>query len=205
MRAPMWPTVRWTWSITNSVIFLPRNSECGIHSLRVSELAEWYMRPFSTSKDLWSLGCVRIFLNILSEAYAFRQSFSRFGRFLSPEVVSQVNGMTLSLAADEATVRSPLPVLLGCVFSGLDSSCWGGTILSASWWRCSSTSLIVLARVTAAKWNISRSTRRSSVRSSPSLSSSRSTVDRSSSRALLFGFSNNRDRASALRFCDPGM
>ena len=151
------------------------------------------------------LGGIRIFLNILSEAYAFRQSFSRFGRFLSPVVGCQVNGAMFSLVTDEATVRSSLPVLLGCVFSGLDSSCWGGTILSASWWQASFTSWIVLARVTAAKWNILRSARRSSVRSSPSLSSSRSTVDRSSSHALLFGFSNNRDKVSALRFCDPGM
>ena len=116
----------------------------------------------------------------------------------------QVNGVAFSLVADEATVRSSLPVLLGGFFSGLGPSCWGGTILSASWWHDSSTSRIVLARVTAAKWNISRSVRRSSVRSSPSLSSRRSTVDRSSSHALLFGFSNNCDKVSALRFCDPG-
>ena len=134
MRVPMWPTVRWTWLITNSVIFLPQNLECGMHSLRVSELAKWYMRPFFTSKDLWSLGCVRIFLNILSEAYAFQQSFSRFGRFLSPMVDCQVNGVAFSLVADEVTVRSSLPVLLGRFFSGLDPSCWGGAILSASWW-----------------------------------------------------------------------
>ena len=55
-----------------------------------------------------------------------------------------------------------------------------------------------------AKWNILHSARRSSVRSSPSLLSSRSTVDRSSSRALLFEFSNNHDKASMLQFCDPG-
>ena len=145
MRVPMWPPVQWTWLMTNSVIFLPRNSDCGMHSLQISELAKWYMRPFFTSKDLWSLGCIRIFLNILSEAYAFRQSFSIFGRFLLPVVGCQVNGATFSLVADEATVRSSLPVLLGCVFSGLDSSCWGGTILSASWWRASFISRIVLA------------------------------------------------------------
>ena len=122
-----------------------------MHSFRVSELAEWYMRPFFTSKDLWSLGCVRIFLKILSEAYAFQQSFSRFGRFLSPMVGCQVNGVAFSLVTDEATVRSSLPVLLDGFFSGLDPSCGGGAILSASWWCDSSTSRIVLARVTAAK------------------------------------------------------
>ena len=56
-----------------------------------------------------------------------------------------------SLVADEATVRSLLPVLFDGFFSGLGPSCWGGAILSASWWRDSSTSHIVLARVTAAK------------------------------------------------------
>ena len=201
----MWPTVRWTWSMTNSVIFLPQNLECGMHSLQVSELAKWYMRLLFTSKDLWSLGCVRIFLNILSEAYAFQQSFSRFGRFLSPMIDCQVNGVAFSLVADEATVRSSLPVLLGRFFSGLDPSCWGGAILSASWWRDSSTSQIVLAHVTTAKWNILCSVRHSSVRSSPSLSSRRFTVDRSSSCALLFRFLNNHDKASALQFCDPRM
>ena len=90
------------------------------------------------------LGCVRIFLNILSEAYAFRQSFSRFGRFLSAVVDCQLNGVAFSLVADEATVRSLLPVLLGGFFLGLDPSCWGGAILSASWWHDSSTSRMSL-------------------------------------------------------------
>ena len=115
------------------------------------------------------------------------------------------NGAAFSLVADKATVRSSLPVLLGRFFSELDPSCWGGTILSASWWHDSSTSQIVLVCVTTAKWNISCSVRCSSVRSSPSLLSKRSTVDRSSSCALLFGFSYNHDKASALWFCDPGM
>ena len=59
--------------------------------------------------------------------------------------------MAFSLVTDEATVRSSLPVLLGGFFSGLGPSCWGGAILSASWWCNSSTSRIVLARVTTAK------------------------------------------------------
>jgi hypothetical protein len=81
----------------------------------------------------------------------------------------------------------------------------GGTMALASNIRGSSTSCIALARVTTAMWNISCSASLCLVRSSPSLLSSKSTVDRSSSHALLFGFSNSRNSVSALRFCDPGM
>ena len=163
------------------------------------------MRPSFTSKDLWSLGCLRIFLKIRSSGYAFQHSFSRLG-WLSPSIlVCHMNGTGCSFDADDVTVRSSsFLIALAFVFIA-GSSCWGGIIVLASFWQGSSTLHSMLARVIAAMWNISRSAILCSVRSSPSLLSSRSTVDRSSSHTLLFGFSNNRDSASALRFCDPKM
>jgi hypothetical protein len=104
-----------------------------------------------------------------------------------------------------AIIKLLLFVLVSAFEFVTGSSCWGGTIALASNIWGSSTSHIALAQVTAAIWNISHSVSLCSVRLSPSLSSSRSTVDKSSNCALLFRFLNNRDSASALRFCDPEM
>ena len=163
------------------------------------------MRPSFTSKDLWSLGCLRILLNIQSSGYAFWHSFLRLGQ-LSPSIlVCHTNGAGCSFNADDMTVRSSsFLIALAFVFV-TGSSCWGGIITSTSFWWGSSTLCSTLVCVITAMWNILHSTILCSVRSSLFLLSSRSTVDRSSSCALLFGFSNNCNSVSALRFCDPRM
>jgi hypothetical protein len=158
-----------------------------------------------TSKDLWSFGWLRIFLRILSNGYAFWHSFSRFGWFSLSTLFCQMSGTGGSFAIEDATVKSLSFECISAFEFVTGSSCWGGTIVLASNIQGSSTSRIALVQVTAAIWNISRSMSLCSIKSSPSLSSSRSTVDKSSSCALLFRFSNNHDSASALQFCDPGM
>ena len=144
-------------------------------------------------------------MKIRSSGYAFWHSFSRLGQLLLSILVCHMNGMGCSFDDDNMTVRSSLfPIALAFVFI-VGSSCWGGIIMLASFWWGSSTLCSTLANVITAMWNISHSTILCLVRSSPSLLSSRSTVDRSSSCTLLFRFSNNHDSVSALRFCDPGM
>ena len=134
------------------------------------------MRPSFTSKDLWSFGCLRIFLKIRSSGYAFQHSFSSLGQ-LSPSIlVCHMNGMGCSFDADDVTVRSSSFLIALAFMFVAGSSCWGGIIASASFWQGSSTSCSTLARVIAAMWNISHSMILCSVRSLPSLSSSRSTV-----------------------------
>jgi hypothetical protein len=156
-------------------------------------------------KDLWSFRWLRIFLKILSDGHAFRHSFLRFGQFSPSTLFCQMNGTGSSFTIEDATVKLLLFVHISAFEFVTGSSCWGGTIVLASNIQGSSTSCIALAQVTAAIWNILHSMSLCSVKSSPSLSSSRSTVDKSSSHALLFRFSNNPNSVSALWFCDPGM
>jgi hypothetical protein len=125
------------------------------------------MRPFLTSKDLWSFGLLRIFLKIRSDEYAFQHSFSRLGWFSPSTLLCQTNGAGGSIAIEDETVRSSSFVHVLAFELVAGSSCWGGIISLASFIQGSSTSRIALARVTAAMWNISRSASLCSVRSSP--------------------------------------
>jgi hypothetical protein len=156
------------------------------------------MRPFCTSKDLWSFGWLRIFC---LTGMLFGIAFQDLGGFRHPCCFAKRMALAVLL---------PLKMQLSFVhLSAFEfvtgSSCWGGAIALASNIRGSLTSHIPLAQVTTAIWNISHSTSLCSIKLPPSLSSSRSTVDKSSNCALLFGFSNNCNSASALRFCDPRM
>jgi hypothetical protein len=103
------------------------------------------MRPFLTSKDLWSFGLLRIFLKIWSDEYAFWHSFSRLGRFSLSMLLCQMNGAGGSIAIEDETVRSSsfVRILVFELIAG--SSCWGGIILLASFIWGSLTSCIALA------------------------------------------------------------
>jgi hypothetical protein len=108
------------------------------------------MRPFLTSKDLWSFRLLRIFLKIQSDEYAFQHSFWRLGRFSPSTLLCQTNGAGGSIAIEDETVRSLSFVRVSAFELIPGSSCWGGIISLASFIWGSSTSCIALAQVTAA-------------------------------------------------------